>query len=311
MSFKWPLALLLLLLIPIGLVLYALYRRRVARNAVPFSDIDILVAAAGERRKRNLLPAGLAVLSLAAFTFAVARPEATRQVPREQATIVLAIDVSGSMAADDVSPYRLRAAQDAAIAFAEKVPRQYRLGLVTFSGVATQLLVPTTDRAAFRDAVETLHADGDTAIGEAIFSSIDALRSVQSDPEGVLEAARIVVLSDGETRTGRSNDEGAAAAKAAGVQVSTVALGTPDGALPGGRAVPPNPEALAKIAEATGGQAFESRDSESLSQIYENLGSVIGTVGVKDEATSWPAGLGVLLLLLAGVAAWRYGPRLP
>ena len=134
MTFQWPLALGLLALIPLGLLVYAMYRRRVARNAVPFSDVDLLVQAAGPRRRRTYIPAALALGALAAFIVGLARPQADMQVPREQATIMLAIDTSGSMAADDVAPYRLRAAQDAAIAFSKTLPRQYRLGLVSFAG---------------------------------------------------------------------------------------------------------------------------------------------------------------------------------
>ncbi len=310
MTFKWPLALALLVLIPIGVLAYAVYRRRVARNAVPFSDVDILVAAAGPRRRRTYIPAALALASLAAFVVALARPEANMQVPREQATIMLAIDTSGSMAADDVAPYRLRAAQDAAIEFSKTLPRQYRLGLVSFAGTATVMQTPTTDREAFRSAVETLYAEGDTAIGEAIFASLDAMRSAQS-VDGKLEGARLVVLSDGKTRTGRSNEMAIQAAKDAGVPVATVALGTADGILPSGQHVPPDPQALAEISSGTGAKSYSVDNAGDLAAIYKNLGSVIGTVTMRDEATSWPAGLGVLLLLFAGVAAWRFGPRLP
>lgn len=310
MTFKWPLALALLLLIPVGLLGYVLYRRRVARNAIPFSDVDVLVAAAGPRRKRTYLPAALALAALGAFTFALARPEANMQVPREQATIILAIDTSGSMAADDVQPSRLRAAQDAAIAFADSLPRQYRLGLVSFAATATVMQTPTTDRAAFRAAVETLFAQGDTAIGEAIFASLEAMQSAQN-ADGVLEGARLVVLSDGKTRTGRPNADAAALAKELGVPVATVALGTEDGRLPTGQEVPPDPEALKQISDATGAESYSVDNAEELSEIYKDLGSVIGTVTMRDEATAWPAGLGVLLLLLSGVAAWRFGPRLP
>lgn len=310
MTFRWPLALLALLLIPLAVLGYVAYRRRVARHAVPFPDVDVLVAAARRPRLRTYLPIALAMLSFASFTFALARPQADRNVPREQATIMLAIDVSGSMAADDVKPYRLRAAQDAALKFAEKVPRQYQLGLVSFSGVPTVLLAPTTDRAAFTSAVETLRAEGATAIGEAIYSSLDAMRQTQNGREK-LEAARILLLSDGDTTTGRSNEAAAEAASQAGVPVATVALGTKDGVLPNGRAVPPNPEALTAIAETTGAKSYEATDAKGLSAVYEKLGSIIGTVKVRDEATAVPAGIAVLLLLLAGVSAWRFGARLP
>lgn len=310
MSFEWPLALLALLALPAAALAYVAYRRRVARRAVPFSDVDLLVVAARRGRLRQYIPIGLAALALAGFLFALARPQVTRAVPREQATIMLAIDTSGSMSADDVSPYRLRAAQDAAKKFAEKVPRQYKIGLVSFSGVATSLVTPTTDRAALDSAIETLRADGATAIGEAIFSSLDALRSTQP---GVtkLRSARILLLSDGENTTGRSTDQAARAAVEANVPVATVALGTPDGILPNGRPVPPNPQALRALAESTGATSYESRDAESLSAVYDKLGSLVGTEQVLDEVTAWPAGIAALLLVLAGVAAWRFGARLP
>jgi Ca-activated chloride channel homolog len=310
MSFEWPLALLALPALPAAALAYVAYRRRVARRAVPFSDVDLLVVAARRGRLRQYIPIGLAALALAGFLFALARPQVTRAVPKEQATIMLAIDTSGSMSADDVSPYRLRAAQDAAKRFAEKVPRQYKIGLVSFSGVATSLVTPTTDRAALDSAIETLRADGATAIGEAIFSSLDALRSTQP---GVtkLRSARILLLSDGENTTGRSTDQAARAAVEANVPVATVALGTPDGILPNGRPVPPNPQALRALAESTGATSYESRDAESLSAVYDKLGSIVGTEQVLDEVTAWPAGIAALLLVLAGVAAWRFGARLP
>ncbi len=311
MSFAWPLALLALIALPVTLAAYLVYRRRVARNAVPFPDVDLLVAASTRRRARRHLPLALALLALTGFLFALARPEVSRSVPKEQATIVLAIDVSGSMSADDVAPYRLRAAQDAALRFAERVPRQYKLGLVSFSGVATALVTPTTDRAAFASAVDTLRADGATAIGEAIFASLDSIRTTQPRSTGRLESARILLLSDGETTTGRSNEVAARAAREAGVPIATVALGTPGGILPNGRPVPPNPEALKALAESTGASSYESRDADSLSAVYERLGTIIGTEQVRDEVTAWPAGIGALLLALAGLAAWRFGARLP
>jgi Ca-activated chloride channel homolog len=310
MSYQWPFALIALLAIPAAAALYVAYRRRVARHAVPFPDIDLLVAAGTPNRLRRYVPIGLATLAFAGFLFALARPEVTRAVPKEQATIMLAIDVSGSMSADDVQPYRLRAAQDAARKFADRVPRQYKIGLVSFSGVATTLLQPTTDRAAFNAALDTLQPNGATAIGEAIFASLDAIRSTQPGATK-LRSARILLLSDGENTTGRSTELAAQAARDADVPVATVALGTPDGILPNGRPVPPNPQALKALAESTGASSYESRDSNSLAAVYEHLGSVIGTEKVLDEVTAWPAGIAALLLVLAGVAAWRFGTRFP
>ena len=310
MSFGWPYALLALLALPVGALAYVAYRRKIARHAVPFPDIDLLVVASQRGRLRRYVPIGLATLALTGFLFALARPEVSRSVPKEQATIMLAIDTSGSMSADDVTPYRLRAAQDAALKFAERVPRQYKIGLVSFAGSAATLVTPTTDRAAFNAAVETLRADGATAIGEAIFASLDAMRTTQ--PGAVkLKSARILLLSDGENTVGRTPELAAQAARDADVPIATVALGTPDGILPNGRPVPPNPGALKALAESTGAASYESRDAGSLSTVYEKLGSVIGTQKVLDEVTAWPAGIAALLLALAGFAAWRFGSRLP
>jgi Ca-activated chloride channel family protein len=309
-SFLNPPALLGLLLVPLGLGAWLWLRRRRPPAAVPFPDVDLVVAAAGRPRLRRFVPLTLLVLALLGFGFALARPQVTTAVPREQATIVLAIDVSGSMAASDVEPYRLRAAQDAAKRFAETVPAQFQIGLITFSGEALLLVPPTTDRVVLNTAVDSLVADGATAIGDAVVTSLDAIELVQPGLTK-FRSARILLLSDGANTVGVSPESAAARARAADVPVYTVALGTPDGVLPDGRPVAPDVEGLARLAEATGGQSYESRDADSVSAVYEQLGSFIGTRQVKEEVTAWPAGIAALLLALGGLAAWRLGPRLP
>ena len=312
MSFGQPLLLLLLLAVPLVLALVVWWRRRRPAAGIPYPDLDVIAAADPGPRLRRHLPLALALLALTGLVFALARPAVDRQVPRERATIMLAIDVSGSMAATDVDPYRLRAAQDAALTFIEEVPRQYQVGLVSFSGQANVLVAPTTDRESMRRAIETLAPDGATAVGEAIESSLDAIRSVQptTDDNGRLEAARIVVLSDGATTVGIAPSVAAQDAKEAGVPVYTVALGTADGVLSNGQPVPPDPAGLHEISDITGGQAYESDDAESVSAVYERLGSLVGTESVRSEVTAWPAGIAVILLILAGAAAWRFSPRL-
>ena len=312
MSFGQPLLLLLLLAVPLVLALVVWWRRRRPAAGIPYPDLDVIAAADPGPRLRRHLPLALALLALTGLVFALARPEVDRQVPRERATIMLAVDVSGSMAATDVDPYRLRAAQDAALTFIDEVPRQYQVGLVSFSGQANLLVSPTTDRDAMRRAIETLTPDGATAVGEAIESSLEAIRSVQptTDGDGRLEAARIVVLSDGATTVGIPPSVAAEDAKEAGVPVYTVALGTDDGILSNGQPVPPDPVGLQEVADITGGEAYESTDAESVSAVYERLGSFIGTESVRSEVTAWPAGIAVILLVLAGVAAWRVSPRL-
>ena len=120
----------------------------------------------------------------------------------------------------------------------------------------------------------------------------------------------MLLLSDGANTVGSDPQDAADQAKAAGVPVYTVALGTAEGGLPDGRAVPPDPASLAAVAEITGGESFESKDAESVNRVYEDLGTFIGTKQVMSEVTSWPVGIAALLLVLAGVAAWRVGPTL-
>lgn len=310
MTFANPWALLLFIPLLGGVAWWVVRERRGTHAAaVPFADIDLVAVAAPRRRWTRWLPGALLALALAGFMFALARPEAVTSIPREQGAIMLAIDVSGSMAADDVAPYRLRAAQDAAKEFADAVPRQFQVGLVAFNGQADILLPPSTDRGALMRSIDSLVADGATATGEAILSSLDAIRSTQPGT-GPLRDARILLLSDGANTVGTLPEDAAQQAKAAGVPVYAVALGTADGVLPDGRAVPPDPAAMAAVAEITGGEAFESRDAQEVERVYEDLGTFIGTKQVMGEVTSWPVGIAALLLVLAGAAAWRVGPRL-
>lgn len=310
MSFYWPWA--LLGLPAAAALLFGVHRwrrRRPPTDGLPFPDLDLLNEAATPPRLRRRLAPALAMLAGLLLIVGLARPQTTRDVPRERATIMLAIDVSGSMAADDVSPYRLRAAQDAALRFAEEVPRTYQVGLVSFSAGASVLVPPSTNRDALRQGIESLVPGGATAIGAAIVGSLDAIRDTQGGAtQG--DAARILLLSDGSNSSGISVPEAVRQADEAKVPVFTVALGTPDGRLPDGREVPPDVAALAAIAEDTGGNSFESRDAASVSEVYAELGSFIGTEKAQGEATARWVGAGLVLLLAAGAAWWRFGSRL-
>ena len=253
MSFQQPVALLALLAVPLVLGAVVWWRRRRPAPGIPYPDLDVIAKADPGPRLRRHLPLALALLALAGLAFALARPEVNRAQPRERATIMLAIDVSGSMAAADVSPYRLRAAQDAALTFADQVPRQYQVGLVSFNGRANLLVAPTTDRDALHRAIESLVPDGASAVGEAVVASLDAIRATQGIAQdgGKLEAARIVVLSDGATTVGLPPSVAAERARQAGVPVFTVALGTMDGVLANGQRVPPDVEGMRDLARSS------------------------------------------------------------
>lgn len=309
MSVQWPLA---LAAVPVvALLAWALlvWRRRHTAAGLPFPDVSVIDRAATPARARRHVPAALAVCALLALALGLSRPEVPRDVPRERATIMLAIDVSGSMAAEDVSPYRLRAAQDAALRFADAVPRTYQVGLVAFSGSAAVIVPPTTDRPQLRNGIESLVPDGGTAIGDAIVASLQAIRDSQGGAAQA-EASRILLLSDGSNTQGVSVADAVDRAQSAGVPVYTVALGTAGARLAGGRPVPPDAAALAAIAEQTGGKSYESRDSASVATVYAKLGSFIGTERVPQEVTGWLAGVALILLLAAAAAWWRWGVRL-
>ncbi len=172
MTFLWPLALLGLLLVPIVLGGYVLLQRRRIRYAMRFTNVDLLANVVDESpRWRRHLPPALFIVALAALLVSVARPQAIVQTPKEQAAVVLAIDVSRSMEATDVDPSRLEAAQKAAETFLDQVPADLRVGLVTFSTGVEVVVPPTEDHEIVRGALAQLQADGGTAIGDAILAA--------------------------------------------------------------------------------------------------------------------------------------------
>jgi Ca-activated chloride channel family protein len=275
----------------------------------------------------------LFLLAVAALCVALARPHLSNVATSEHATVVLVIDASRSMQSDDVRPTRLEAAKAAAHAFLERVPKRLRVGLVVFAGDAQVAASPTTDRPLVRasiDAIGTYTGFGGTAIGDAIVRAVElglqavaqrTLAAVGAAPERPSADAlvSILFLSDGRQNRGIVPPlEGAARARAAGIPVFTVALGSADGAgssAQGGfgysvyRA--PDPETLRAIAEMTGGEFFEERSAESLKASYAELGSRLGRAPSRREITFafLLAAAGLVLALGAVTAVWS--PRLP
>jgi Ca-activated chloride channel homolog len=221
------------------------------------------------------------------------------------------------MQATDVKPDRLSAARDAARALVHSLPEEFRLGVVSFNTRAEQLSEPTTDRTQALRALESLKIQGATAMGDGLRLGVNAIRTPVTGPDGRPERlpGAIVLLSDGANTSGNDPLEAARAARAAGVPVSTVALGTPDGqlTLPDGRVqqVPPDPESLREIAEVSGGRAYAAADAGALEEVYKDLGSQIGTRPEQREITAGVAGAGVLLLLAALGTGLRRRGSLP
>jgi Ca-activated chloride channel family protein len=332
MSFAWPAFLWGLLLVPAAGVLYLLAQRRRKRHAVRFTNLELLAnlmpRAPGWRRH---LPPVLLLMALSALLLGLARPQATVLVPREEANVVLVIDVSGSMEATDVSPNRLAAAQEAAGAFLDRLPDDLRVGLVTFSEREQVLSLPTADHAVVQDALESLEAGGGTAMGDGLLRATEIsqlgvgggdegrtgggdVRGGEGNQEGV--PAAVVLLSDGASTDGETEPEEAAeTARALGVPVFTVALGTEEGTveIPGGQEVPvpPDAETLRRIAEETGGESFASASEADLVSVYRDLGSSLGFVEEEREVTAAFAGAGAVLILAGGALSTLWFGRLP
>ncbi|MGI8708482.1 MAG: VWA domain-containing protein [Actinomycetota bacterium] len=349
MSFASPGWLLILLIIPILIALYLWAQRRRARWSVSFTNLDVLAKVVATRPAwRRHVPAALYLLALSALFLGMARPESTISVPREQATIVLALDASGSMRATDVEPTRLTAAQESARSFIDQLPDKFQVGVVSFAEQAQILNQPTTDRVAVIESIDSLLADGPTAMGDAVDRALDLGRSDEepapTPPPGASQGPNaseapgapspsaggtplpkdrldaIVLLSDGYNTSGAVAPlEAAERASELGIPVYTIALGTPEGTvevpdrlgIPRVIRVPPDYETLAAMAETTGAESFTAPSEDDLRSIYEDLGSRIGFVDDKQEVTFAFAAAGALIALLGAGLGAVWSGRIP
>ncbi len=285
------------------------------RYALRFTNLALLgsVAPASPGWRRHL-PAALLLVALLGLVAALAHPARAELVPRERATIVMAIDVSISMDATDVRPSRLASAKQAATSFAELLPERINLGLVAFAGSARVLVSPTTDRSMVTSAIERLELSESTAIGDGVLASLDAIESVPDALDGQPVPAHILLLSDGETQVGTPNQLAAEAARDAGVPVTTIAFGTPEGVISyQGQTVPVavNQADLRALADETGGSSFEAATTEELESVYRDIGSSIGFVTEQREIGGWFTGAAFVLAMLAGAASLLWFSRLP
>jgi len=318
MTFQWPLVLLALLVVPLLVALYVVRERRRTAFAAAFANPallpNVIDKAPGPRRH---LPLVLMLLGLTAIVVGVARPHMDVNVKREQATIVLAVDVSRSMKAEDVAPTRLDAARKAAKAFVARVPEKFRVGVVSFATRAVVGVAPTEDRSLVEASLDTLAPGEGTAIGDAVALST----RVGRDRGGEAEAPRSVLLiSDGARDGGAVTPQAAAQqAKRLRVPVYTVLVGTPEGVveetLTGGLRqiirVPPAPDTLREIAQLSGGDFFTATDAEGLERVYEELGSRLGTRKQSREVGDYFAGGAAAFLLAGGALSALWFRRVP
>lgn len=344
MNFLWPQFLWLLLLAPVLVLLYVWLLRRRKKTALRYASLSIVREAMGVRQgfKRHLPPL-LFLLALCALMLAAARPMAVVSLPSQQETIILAMDVSGSMRATDVQPNRLVAAQNAAKAFIADLPRHVRVGIVAFAGTAQVVQPATLSREDLVVAIDKFQLQRATAIGSAIVVSLAELfpdagidvgtmtygrerpRGVPLDKElaakgevkeftpvapGSYDSAAIILLTDGQRTTGVDTLEAAKMAADRGVRVYTVGIGTVDGETIGfegwSMRVRLDEETLKAVATRTQAEYFYAGSAENLRKVYQTLGSRLTMEKKETEISALLAMVGALLALVsAGLSlAW-------
>ncbi|MDH6243082.1 VWA domain-containing protein [Mycobacterium sp. OTB74] len=309
-----------------AVVAYLLLRRARRKRVLRFANTELLEQVVAARPKQQSrwrnLPIILLITSLVLLTTAMAGPTHDIRIPRNRAVVMLVIDVSESMIATDVAPSRIEAAKSAGQVFVRGLTPGISVGLVEFSGSATMLVAPTSDHDVVVKTIETLQPSPRTATGEGIFTALQAiatLGAVMGGGDGP-PPARMVLMSDGkETVPADPNDPrgaltAARAAKDQGVEISTIAFGTPDGIINyDGQEVPvpPDPDILQKISKITGGQAFRAESLDELSGVYANLQQQIGYQTIRGDASGSWTRIGFLVLVCALFAGVRINNRLP
>jgi Ca-activated chloride channel family protein len=335
-GFAWPLALLSLVLVPLLVALYIWVQSRRPKYAARFTNLDLLanVVDKAPNWKRHV-PAVLGLLALTALLLSLARPEWQHKVPKEEATVVLVTDISGSMNATDVEPTRMAAAKVAGHQLVEDLPDGFRIALVTFSAGVRTVVAPTTEKASVDAAIDALTPTGGTAMGDGILEGIAAAAlnpeeptarvaptSAAGEPGEQAEDSPVilVLLSDGANTLGQTDPIDAAQQAAdANIPIFAIALGTQEGVATvidnQGRErtvrVPPDEETLQEIAEMTEGRFFSAPDAGELSSIYEELGSRIGYNTETTEVTVGFAGAAAALVMAAGVLSLLWFNRFP
>jgi len=320
LSFQWPLALVGLVVVPAIVALYVLREKRRNNFAARFTTpalLPNLVSASPSWRRH--LPVAILVVALTAMVAGVARPHATVSVKREQATVIFAIDTSLSMGADDVKPTRLEAARNAASALLQQIPKKYRVAVIGFAGRAYVAVPPTDDRMLVGAALRSLHTAEGTSLGDAVALGTRLARR-QRAADGTIPPSAILVISDGAQKTGRTTPQAAAdRALSLHIPVYSLVLGTPDGVitvpLAGGfkaqLRVPDSPAWLQMLAQGTAGTFFTNATDPRLREVYERLGSRLGSRRESREVTDVFAGGSAALLLVGGALSALWFRRVP
>ncbi|MGO1384190.1 MAG: VWA domain-containing protein [Arachnia sp.] len=313
LEFMRPERLWALAIIPLIGALYLLLAGKQVRSTLSARLRMIIPKDAAWKRHGAVL---LALMSLASLVIAWAMPTDFTLQPRDRATIVVAIDVSWSMEAQDIEPNRLEAAKDSAQQFVVSLPERFNVSLVTFAGTANVAVPPTVDRGAVVRALDALELAPSTATGEGIYTSLDALKLVPPDPDDdeAVAPAAIVLLADGATNIGRSSSGAADVAMEQQVPVYTIAYGTQNGFVESNgerQRVAVDHYEMSQIAARSGGTKFSAESASELSEIYTAIRSDIGYEQVPAEVTDRYAGLALIFAVLAALGVISLGARWP
>jgi len=342
MRFIWPSMLWLLALLPLLVLLYVWLLRKKRKTTVRLASVQVAKLALGSGPGwRRHVPPVLMLLAIAAGLFAVARPTATITLPLSERTIMLAMDVSGSMRAEDVKPNRLVASQEAAKSFVNNLPREVKVGVVSFAGTAAVVQAPTTSRDDVIAAIDRFQLQRGTATGSGIILSLATLfpdhgieiqhvtgqrnfpggsRDIKKPdkpdftpvPPGSYNSAAVIMLTDGQRTTGPDPLDAAKMAAERGIRVYTVGIGTTSGETIGfegwSMRVRLDEETLKNISVLTHGEYFYAGTAEDLVKVYEGLSSRMVVERKETEISALFAALGVLLsVTAAGLSVWWFG----
>ena len=341
MTFVWPEMLWLMLVLPILLAAYVLVLRRKKKLALRYASLGLVREAmgAGQRIKRHIPPL-LFFLSLGAMLLALARPQATITLPTQHETVILAMDISGSMRATDVEPNRLVAAQNAAKQFVAEQPENVRIGVVAFAGTATVAQAPTRNREDVVAAIDRFQLQRATAIGSGIIVSLAALFPDQGIdvgtltygaetprkgekppapphkpvPPGSYASAVIILLTDGQRTTGPDSLMAARMAADRGVRIYTVGIGTPEGKIIGfegwSMRVRLDEETLKAIADLTRGEYFYAGNALDLKKVYQALNARLVLERKKTEVTALFAAVAALFAVVSAALSLAWFHRI-
>jgi Ca-activated chloride channel homolog len=339
MTFLWPEMLWGLLVLPMLLVAYIMVLRRKKKLAVRYANLAMVREAMGaSQRIRRHIPPFFFLLALAAMLLALARPQTTITLPTQHETVILAMDISGSMRATDVEPNRLVAAQNAAKQFVAEQPENVRVGVVAFAGTATVAQAPTRNREDVIAAIDRFQLQRATAIGSAIIVSLATIfpeagidvgammygsekKADKSDkpahkpvPPGSYASAVIILLTDGQRTTGPDSVQAAKMAAERGVRIYTVGVGTPEGKIIGfegwSMRVRLDEETLKAVADITRGEYFYAGNAVDLKKVYQALNAKLVMERKKTEVTALFSGLAALLAVVSAALSLAWFHRI-